>query len=129
MIYDGFRGYTKGSLNQAVNTVLALTKGPLAGKNWMNSGVNPAYSITITAGATGAVKLQGTNDVAYGSSDDSLNPVSMDFGPKFNASWSDIQTATSSSVTGTFATSYAFLRLIISTQGTGTVRQAWVSWN
>jgi len=127
MIYDGINGYTKGSLNHPANTILAITKGPIAGRNWHNSSFDPTYSITITAGAGGAVTLEGPNDVVFASSDDSR--IAYDFLPPEGASWTTLQAATSTSASGTITTSYWFLRLRITTQGTGTVLNAWVFWN
>ena len=129
MIYNGKNGgYVSGNLNQPVNTVLASMKGPIQGRNWYATSINPAYNITITSGATGAVKLQGTNDVAVRQGFDDCS-VATDLLPTDNASWSDIQGATSTTVSGTFSTAYQFLLLIISTQGTGYVTRAWVKWN
>lgn len=127
MIFDGINGYTKGSLNHPVNTILAITKGPIAGRNWFNSSFDPTYAITITPGASGAVTLEGTNDVVFASSDDSR--VAYDFLPPESASWATIQAPTSASASGTISTSYWFLRLRITTQGDGTVLNAWVYWN
>lgn len=132
MIYNGLRGYLRGDLDQPSGTVLAMTKGPIKGRNWMSppfAAANPTFSITITAAAGGKVALQGTNDVVIRSDSGSeLNPIEMDLLPTDTATWTDIQAATSSSVTGSFSTEYQFLRLIIDTQGTGTVMQAWVRW-
>jgi hypothetical protein len=128
MIYDGINGYVKGSLDLPSDSELAMTKGPIKGRNWMYTATNPTYSITITAGATGTVKLQGTNDVAIREDSNSNNPVATDLLPSTGASWSDIQAATNTSVSGSFATEYQFLRLVVGTQGTGTVTQAWVRW-
>jgi hypothetical protein len=127
MIFDGIRGYIKGSLDLPAGTVLAITKGPIKGKNWHNNNFNPTYEITITPSATGTVTLEGTNDVVFASSDDS--GVSADFLPPENATWDTLQAATSTTVSGTITTSYWFLRLRIVTQGDGTVINAWVYWN
>jgi hypothetical protein len=125
MIFDGVNGYTKGSLDRPVNTVLAITKGPVAGRNWHNSSFDPTYSITITSGATGAVTLEGTNDVVFATADDATH----DFLPPDNASWTTLQAPTTASASGTISTSYWFIRLRVTTQGTGTVLNAWVLWN
>jgi hypothetical protein len=119
MIYDGRNGYVSGDLSQPNNTVLAMTKGPVKGRNFYSSH-NPAYSISMSNGATGTVSLQGTNDIAL---------RETEFLPTENASWTDIQAATSTSVTGTFATEYEFLRIKIVATGTGFVTQAWVRWS
>jgi hypothetical protein len=110
------------SLNQAVNTVLAQTEGPVALKNWYNTTIDPTYTVNISG--TGAAKLQGTNTITdrLGSFDE------YDMLPTDGASWSDIATFSSGSTTNTFSTSYKFIRLIISTQGTGTIT-GWVIWN
>lgn len=129
MIYDGRNGYLKGNLDRAIGTIVAMTKGPVKEKNWHNTTINPAFSITITAGASGAVALQGTNDVVYRQNADSPGIVGGDILPKDNATWTDIQAATSTSQTGTFVVSYEFIRLVITTSGTGTVTNAWVRWN
>jgi hypothetical protein len=129
MIFDGVNGYVKGSLNVPVDTVLAMIKGPIKGKNWYNTSFDPTYAITISSGAAGAVALEGTNDVVYASNDDSRVTVSADILPAPNASWTTIQAGTSTSASGTITTSYWFLRLRVSTQGAGTVTNAWVSWN
>lgn len=130
MIHDGRRGYVSGDLSQANNTVLAMTKGPIKGRNWNYTSTNPSYSITISAGATGTVKLQGTNDVAYRSdSGGELTPIENDLLPTDAASWADLSgAATAVSVTGTITVEYQFLRLIIIATGTGFVNNAWVRW-
>jgi hypothetical protein len=128
MIYDGRNGYVKGTLNQPVDTVLAIIKGPVLNKNWY-SGNDPTYSITITSGASGAVALEGTNDVAYQSNGADPVTVSADFLPANGATWTAIHASTSTSVSGTVSAGYEFIRLIIKTQGTGIVTQAWVRWN
>lgn len=128
MIYDGINGYLKGNMNQAVGTILAQTKGPVTGVNWFSTN-DPAYSITIIpSGATGAVELQGTNDVVLRENGNDLNPIGMDLLPSTTASWTTIAT-TSSTTSGTFSVGYEFLQLIISTEGTGTVLHAWVRWS
>ena len=130
MIYDGVRGYLSGDLSQATGTVLAMTKGPIKGRNWMATTVNPAYSITMTTGTTGTVKLQGTNDYALKSaSGQELNAVEKDILPTEGATWTDIQAATAVSASGTFSLEYAFLRLVVAASGTGYVLNAWVRWN
>ena len=129
MIYDGLNGYVKGSMDVPNDTVLAMIKGPIKGKNWHNSSFDPAYAITITSGATGEVTLEGTNDVVYASNDDSRVTISADILPASDASWSTIQADTSTSASGTISTSYWFLRLRVATQGDGTVTSAWVDWN
>lgn len=128
MIYDGIHGYLTGLLDQPVNTLLAITKGPIKGRNWHFTSINPSYSITITAGASGAVKLQGTNDVAIRDGNAELVPIETDLLPTDAASWADIAT-TGVSTTGSITVEYQFLRLIVSTQGTGYVKQAWVRWS
>jgi hypothetical protein len=129
MIFDGVNGYVKGSLNVPINTVLALQAGPVAMRNWYNTTINPSYWINISGGATGAVELQGTNDIVYASNDDSLVSVSKNLNLDPNATWTTIQAATSTSVTGTFDTSYYFLQLIVTTQGSGVIFNAGVYWN
>ncbi len=129
MIFDGINGYVKGDLDQAVGTILAMIKGPIKGKNWNNTSFDPTYAITITGGAMGAVALEGTNDVVYASNDDSRVTISADLLPAPGASWTAIHSGTTSSVSGTITTSYWFLRLRVSTQGAGTVTNAWVNWN
>jgi hypothetical protein len=130
MIYNGRKGYVDGSLNQATGTVLAMTKGPIKGRNWNYTSTNPSYSITITAGATGTVALQGTNDVAIQDASNENNPIEMDLLPTQGATWTDIQAATSTSATGSITVEYQFLRLVIGTQGGANdyVTQAWVRW-
>lgn len=128
MIYDGVNGYLSGKLNQGAGVVLAMTKGPKKGRNWFATTVNPTYSITISAGAAGTVKLQGTSDVSIRSDADGRR-VETDLLPTENASWTDIQTATSTSVTGSFSAEYEFLRLVIGTAGSGYVMNAWVRWS
>lgn len=129
MIYNGRTGWIRGDLNQPVDTVLVVTKGPIKGRNWNNTNFNPTYSISISSGATGQVTLEGTNDIVYASNDDSPNTVSADLLPATDASWSTIHAATSTSVTGSFSTSYWYLRLRITAQGDGVVTNAWVYWN
>lgn len=129
MIYDGIHGYLSGDLNVPVDTVLAVTKGPITGRNWFNFDIDPTYSISITAAAGGAVALQGTNDVALQDGDAPGVSIQKDILPTEAATWTDIQASTSTSATGTFNTSYEYLRLIVTTQGTGFVTQAWVKWN
>lgn len=129
MIFDGRNGYVKGDMNVAVGTILAMIKGPILGKNWNNPNFNPAYAITITTGAAGAVSLQGTNDVVYSSNDDSRVTVSADLNPSYTATWDTLAGPTSVSASGTFAVSYFFLRLVVTTQGAGTVTNAWVTWS
>jgi hypothetical protein len=131
MIYNGKKGYISGDLNQPIGTVLAMTKGPIKGRNWNYTATNPTYSITITSGSTGKVKLQGTNDVVIrDNTGGELNPIDTDLLPSDNATWTDIQIATSISVSSSFSTEYQFLRLIIDTQGVDGdyVTQAWVRW-
>jgi hypothetical protein len=129
MIFDGRRGYVKGNLNLPNGTILAMIKGPIALKNYFNTATQPQYSITVTPGATGTVALQGTNDVAYQSNDDSRVTVSADLLPAPGAVWTDIAAAGSVTVSGSVATAYNFLRLIIVASGTGIVTNAWISWN
>lgn len=131
MIYDGIRGYISGDMNQAADTVLIITKGPIKGRNWNYAGTDPSYGIVITAAATGTVILEGTNDVAI--RDDTggeLNPIEKDLLPTEGASWDTIHAATGVSVTGTFSTEYQFLRLRIATQGSAGdyVTRAFVRW-
>lgn len=103
-----------------------MTAGPIKGRNWHTPFTNPQYQIILAAAGTGAVKLQGTNTVAL----DGQNLTEMDILPTQGASWSDIDTATeTTSVTGTFSTEYEYLRLIVSTQGTGMVVTSWVRWS
>lgn len=129
MIYDGINGYLSGKLDQGADVVLAMTKGPRKGRNWNTPTVNPTYNITMSTGATGTVKLQGTNDVAIRSAHDDRRMIETDLLPKENASWTDIQAATSISASGNFSTEYEFLRLVIGTTGTGYVTNAWVRWS
>src|ERR1051326_1953966 len=128
MIYNGRSGYVSGNLNQPVNTVLASMRGPVQGRNWYATTINPTYSIIISSGAGGAVKLQGTNDVAVRQGFDDCS-VALDTLPTDGASWTDIQGATSTTVSGSVSASYQFLRLIITTQGTGYINRALVKWN
>ncbi len=125
MIYNGRTGYVSGNLNQSANTILAMTAGPVKGRNWYSVD-NPAYQIVfVGSAATAVVKLQGTNTVAF----DGVNLTEMDILPTQGASWSDIVVATApTSVTGTFSTEYEYLRLIITTQGTGYILNAWTRW-
>jgi hypothetical protein len=129
MIFSGKTGYVSGNLNQAVNTVLAMTAGPVKGRNWYSVD-NPQYQIVFESiAATGVVQLQGTNTVALGFGQPSPNPVEVDILPTEGASWTMIATATApTSISGTFSTEYEYLRLIISTQGTGYVLNAWTRW-
>lgn len=113
------------SKNLPVGTVLATIKGPVQGRNWFATTINPAYEIVQTGG-TGIVKLQGTNDVSPRSYDP--NPFTYEMIPDEGASWTDIATD-NDTVSGTFATQYQVLRIIVSTQGTGDVILAWVRWN
>lgn len=129
MIYDGRRGYLRGNLDEPDGTVLAMTVGPIEGRNWHNTTVDPVYSITITAGASGKLSLQGTNDVAYRSNTDDRVTVSANILPADDATWADIVDGTDSSVDGTISTSYEFLRVIVKTSGTGICTQAWVRWS
>jgi hypothetical protein len=129
MIYNGRTGWVRGDLNQPVDTILAMTKGPIKGKNWFNTNFDPTYSITITSGASGAVVLEGTNDITFASNDDSPNTVSADLLPAQDATWDTIAGPTSSDTDGTITTSYWYLRLRITTQGDGVVTNAWVYWN
>ncbi len=129
MIFDGRNGFVKGNMDVPVDTILAMIKGPIKNKNWFNSSFDPAYSITITSGATGTVTLEGTNDVVYASNDDSRVTVSADLLPAYDATWDTLQADTSTSASGTITTSYWFLRLRVSTQGDGIVTNAWVNWN
>lgn len=129
MIYDGVYGYLSGKLDQGAGVVLAMTKGPKKGRNWNATTVNPTFSISMSAGATGTVKLQGTNDVAIRSAHDDRRRVETDLLPTENATWTDIQAATSTSVSGSISAEYEFLRLVIGTAGTGYVTNAWVRWS
>lgn len=128
MIYNGRTGYINGSLNQVPPYLLAMTKGPIKGRNWNFAATNPSFSVTVIG--TGAVKLQGTNDVAIRSdTGGELNPIEMDLLPTEGASWADLATVSAGTTTGSITVEYQFLRLIVSTQGTGTVLQAWVRWS
>lgn len=128
MIFDGINGYVKGSMNVAPGTILAMIRGPIKGKNWNNANFDPTYAITISPGATGVVSFEGTNDIVYASNDDSRVTVSADLLPASSATWTPIDGG-SVSTGGTIATSYWFLRLVVATQGDGTVLNAWVSWS
>lgn len=130
MIYDGLRGYLRGDVNQPANTVLAMTKGPRLNKNWFST-VNPAYNIVLSADIAGKVKLQGTNDVALqDSGGGDRTPIQEDILPTETAVWSDIiEASVVGATTGTFATSYWYIRLIVSVQDVGTVLKAYVIWN
>lgn len=127
MIYDGRRGYLTGDLNQATGTLLAITKGPIKGRNWNYTSTNPSYSVTVVG--TGAVKLQGINSVdIHDSTGGELVPIDMDLLPTEGASWTDLATVSAGTTTGSIVAEYQFLRLIVSTQGTGVCTQAWVRW-
>jgi hypothetical protein len=128
MIFDGKNGYLSGDLSQPDGTVLAMTKGPIKGRNFYSSH-NPTYSIVITAGATGTVALQGTNDIALKDGNDPGVSIEKDILPTEGATWTDIQAATAVSASGSVAAEYEFLRLIIVASGTGIVQTAWVRWS
>lgn len=117
------------SLNQPVGTRLGCTVGPVSMRNWFNTINDPAYSITISSDATGAVALQGTNDVALRSPYGELNPTAWEMLPTEDATWTDIQASTDTTVTGTWAIEYKFIQIVITTQGSGTVGPAYCIWN
>jgi hypothetical protein len=127
MIFDGINGYVKGTMNLPVGTIYTMIVGPVTGVN-KHSGNDASYGIVVTAGASGKYKLQGTNDVSYVSNDDSRVSVSKNLLPTEASVWTDIQAASSSSTSGTFATDYAFIRLVVDTNGTGTILSAYVQW-
>ncbi len=117
-------GYVSGNLDQPVNTVLASMKGPIKGRNWFSTS-NPAYSITISAGAVGAVALEGTNDSAVRVGGN----CEVDDLPTDGATWTAIQASTSTSQNGSLTVEYKFLRLVVKTRGAGNVTQAWAKWS
>lgn len=129
MIFNGFTGFISGSLNVPAGTVLRQIRGPVAGWNYFNTTTEPFYQINITPGATGTVALQGTNDIAYTSDDGAMVTVQADLLPTDGATWTNIQAATSVSASGMFSTSYQFLQLIVVSQGSGTIINAFVQWN
>lgn len=128
MIFDGKRGYLSGDLSQPNGTVLAMTKGPMKGRNWFSVD-NPMYSIVMSAGATGTVALQGTTNVALQDANSPGVAVEKDMLPPQGATWTAIQAATAVSASGTFTTEYEFLQLVIVATGTGFVQTAWVRWS
>ena len=117
-------GYVSGNLDQPVNTVLASMKGPIKGRNWFSTN-NPAFSITISPGAAGAVALEGTNDSAIRQG----GSCEMDDLPTDGATWTPIQGSTSTSQAGSFTVEYKFLRLVVKTRGAGNVTQAFAKWS
>ena len=108
-------------------TVLGMMKGPKKGRNWYDTVNDPEFYIKQSG--AGTIALQGTNDYERRSARGDANGVESDFYPKEDATWTDIQAATATDATGTFAIAYEFIRVVVVTRGTGQVNQAWVRWN
>jgi hypothetical protein len=107
----------------AAGDVLKQMRGPMTGRNWFDTAVDPIYNIRQTG--TAVIRLEGTNDRALRS--DYPNPFTKDMEPSEGASWTSIASG-AGALSGSITVDYEFLRLVCVTAGTGDILEAWVRW-
>lgn len=135
-------------LNQSAGTIFSIIRGPLffpvtkIRKNVYANGASASdvlASYTLTVIGLGTATIQGTNDVVVtasggGGSGSQPKPYAFDAAPSSTASWANViqqigagTNTTTIPVTG--VVEFAFLRLVVTTQGVGTVTEASAVWD